>query len=52
MTHSQMVQTRRRKQAGKKALARAAKLAKKTNATAADMSPRTSQPVSGALAPR
>jgi hypothetical protein len=29
MTHSQMVQTRRRKQAGKKQLARAAKQAKK-----------------------
>lgn len=50
MTHSQMVQTRRRKQAGKKALARVAKLAKKTKDNEAAAGSGTSQAVSSASA--
>lgn len=50
MTHSQMVQTRRRKQAGKKTLARVAKLAKKTKDSAAAVtSAGPSQAVPGGL---
>ena len=50
MTHSQMVQTRRRKQAGKKELARVAKLAKKTKDSAAVSDSGTSPSATGASA--